>query len=347
MFDKLSLLMRMVLGKIIIKVLFLPGIRKWFDRVVPLYEKTQIDDECDMLERRGGDTRLNFSHYLPNTEERIERLRRLINKRPVVIILHGPSVKELESRITELKDCDICYFGLNYFKVPEEHVLQKINRTYSVVMVSAILAGSYGVTNEVNYFVEFLERPEANMVVSDGNSFRALEAKGFDLSEFIKKYDNKILFFTGNPVSSITISSSGDHWRNGGLFLQVPSIEYPLHFPALTSFSVLLSLALIGEAPMVVVFGGDGGRTSQQELYYRETSGGNPDSPAAEQSIMVYTRSFNLTMPLLIEKIYKMYNLKPVNIINCSPQSRYTPLRKLSYDDTFALLKSFQKVTGT
>lgn len=345
MFEKVSLMIRKILGNIIMKVLFMPGVREWFDRVVQLYEKTQIDDECDVLEGRGGDARLNFSHYLPHTEERIERLRRLINKRPVVIILHGPSVKELESRINELKDCDICYFGLNYFRGPEEHVLQKINRTYSVVMVSAILAGPHGVTNEVNYFVEFLERPEANMVISDGNSFRALEAKGFDLGEFVKKYDNKILFFTGNPVSSITISSSGDHWSNGGLFLQVPSIEYPLHFPALTSFSVLLSLALIGQAPMVVVFGGDGGRTGQQELYYRETSGGIPDSPVAEQSITVYTKSFNITMPLILEKIYKMYNLKPVDIINCSLQSNYTPMRKLSYDDTFALLKSFKLET--
>jgi len=39
---------------------------------------------------------LNFSHYLPNTEQRIERLKGVINKRPVAIILHGYSTTELE-----------------------------------------------------------------------------------------------------------------------------------------------------------------------------------------------------------------------------------------------------------
>jgi hypothetical protein len=130
-----------------------------------------------------------------------------------------------------------------------------------------------------------------------------------------------------------------------GVFLQAPTIEYPLHFPFQNSLSILLSLALIGEAPMVVVFGGDGGRINGGELYYRGSGEGMPES-AAEYNLINDTRVFNASMPWILARIYEIYNLRPVDIINCSLQSHYTPLRKLSYDETFALLKSFKRDTG-
>ncbi len=138
MLEKLSLMIRVALGKIIVKVLFIPGVKRWFERVLQVYEIVRLEKELDILNGKQEVPMLNFRHYLPDTEERIERLRRVINKRPVAIILHGPSVTELEERITELDDCDICYFSLNAFRVPEKHILQKINRNLSIVMYSAI-----------------------------------------------------------------------------------------------------------------------------------------------------------------------------------------------------------------
>lgn len=46
---------------------------------------------------------MNFTskEYLPNTEERIEHLREIIDERPVAILAAGPSIKELEERIGE------------------------------------------------------------------------------------------------------------------------------------------------------------------------------------------------------------------------------------------------------
>lgn len=333
MFQKLSLRFKILLGKIFIKALLIPGFKKWFGRVVQLSDGVQNKKESDVFNRK--EVCLNFSHYLPDTEARIERLRRVINKRPVAIILHGPSLKELESRITELEDCDICYFSLNTFRPAEKHILARINRNFSVVMVSAILAGAYGNTTDVNDFIEFLERPEDNIFISERDSFRPVEAQGFAFGEFVKKYDKKLLFFTATPTTSVTVGE--------GLFIRVPSIEYPLHFLAQSSFSILLSMALIGEASMVVVFGGDGGRIEGEELHFRETSGGVPDA-VVEPDLVKDTRMFNMTMPIMLDKIYKMYNLKPVDIINCSLQSHYTPLRKLSYDETFTQLKSYRKL---
>lgn len=337
MLSKLSLMIRKILGAIIMKVLSIPGLKKWFVRLVYLYEKAQLEDECAVFERRDRVARLNFSHYLPNTEERIERLRRVINGRPVAIILHGPSVKELEARITELDGCDICYFGANYFRSPEKYILQKINRTHSVVMVGGIAREDDRVL--MQDVIDFLERQEANIFISDRYSMHTLEVTyGVGPDEFIKKYDKKLLFFEGrNYTTSITVGN--------GVFLPLPSIEHPLHFLAQSSFSFLLSLALIGGAPLVVVFGGDGGRINAPELHYRECGPRVAPESEIEDSLAFETKQFNLTMPVLLEKVSKIYNLAPVDIVNCSLQSNYTPLRKLSYDDTFALLKSFKKVT--
>ncbi len=337
MFEKLSWVTKIVLRKIIVKILFIPCVNRWFKKIVWIYEHARLEKERALEKDRDMFTRthevgLDFSHYLPDTKERIERLRRVINKRPVAIMLLGSSITELEARITELEDCDICYFGVNNFRVNEEHILQKIDRNFSVVMCSITHSRVSSLLDDVT---DFLERQGNNIFFSVRDSFRAL-GQGFDLDKFIEKYDRKLLFFTAQASSSIMIRA--------GLFLQVPSIEYPLHFPAQNSFSVLLSLAVIGQASMVVVFGGDGGRISRRELYFRESGSSRPEA-FKEQRLMADTKIFNVSMPLILEKIYEIYNLTPVDIINCSVHSHYTPFRKLSYDRTLALLKSFKKDT--
>lgn len=355
MFDKLSRVTIIALRKNIKKILFIPWVKRLFERVCQSYEADQITKERkiileewgglvgqsyeadqikkerDMFNRKHEIYEMDFTHYLPLTVERIEKLRRVINKRPVAIILHGPSLTELEERITELEDCDICYLGLNAFRVPEKNILQKINRNYSVVMCSDPVEMYEQMKN--HNLIDFLERQEDNIYISERESFRQppMTSLGLDPDKFIKQYDRKLLFF-GSTFTSIAIRD--------GLFIPVPSIEYPLHFPRQSSFSILLSLALIGAAPMVVVFGADGGRITRRELYFRESG---PSDFCREWSLMMDAKMFNLTMPLILEKIYEIYNIRPVDIVNCSVHSHYTPLKKLSYDETFAVLKSFKK----
>jgi len=341
--------MNKVLKKIAKKVfVILPIVPiEWMiEKILKFLRIVHIEKELDMFKRKQK-VGLNFRHYLPDTEERIERLRRVINRRPVAIILHGSSATELEARITELEDCDICYFSLNAFRVIEKYILQKINRNLSFVMCAAAPG------RQMDDIIDFLERQEDNILFSERISFHPPKRDplhpqkmppGFDFDEFIKKYDEKLLFFTGTPATLLIRS---------GLFLRVPNIEYPLHFSRENSFSMLLLLALIGGASQVVIFGDDGGRTNTRELYFRES---DPEyqrfytdrytEQSMEQRIMGDTRWFNAVAPLIIERIYKVYNLRPVDIVNCSPQSHYTPLRKLSYDETFALLKSFKRDAG-
>jgi len=243
------------IAKKCLRVLPIRPVEWMVEKILKCYHIFYIEKELDMFDRKQR-VGMNFRHYLPDTGERIERLRGVINKRPVAIILQGASVTELEARITELEDCDICYFSINTFKVVEKYILQKINRNFSLVMCAAAPG------RQMNDIVDFLERQEDNILFSARDSFHPPKRdplhpqkmpQGFDFDEFFSKYDEKLLFFTGAPATLLVRS---------GLFLRVPSIKYPLHFPEENSLSILLSLALIGGASRVVIFGADGGRTN-------------------------------------------------------------------------------------
>ncbi|MFC2059675.1 hypothetical protein ACFLTZ_01100 [Chloroflexota bacterium] len=87
--------------------------------------------------------------------------------------------------------------------------------------------------------------------------------------------------------------------------------------------------AIIQPFFMMVVFGSAGGRIDRREIHFRERTSQFPES-TRERNVAKDTPIFNVTMPLMLEKIYKLYNLEPIVIVNCSRQSHYTPFRKLS-----------------
>ena len=263
---------------------------------------------------------MNFSHYLPHSEENIDRLRCIINHRPVAIVLHGPSLSEFEERITALKDCDICYITLNDFVTPEKHILRKIGHKFSILMRSSYPIERLQIKEIID---EFLKREENNIFISEKPSFEPLIAEGFDFNGFAQKYNEKLLFFLAeaNYISKINDKS----------FLCVPNSEYPLHFPRLNSFAVLLALALIGQPSKVVVFGGDGGKIKGQDIYYRNGAAEfiqKHSKEYLEYLLVGDTILFNKTMPALVGQVNEVYNLKPVDIINCSLHSNYTPFKK-------------------
>ncbi|MFC1933569.1 hypothetical protein ACFLXX_00245 [Chloroflexota bacterium] len=341
MFDKLLRVPRILLRKIIRRALLVSRIETWFGIVGQFYERIQFERERDISNSERGIRSLDFTHYLPYTEERIEKLRQVINGRPVAILLQGPSIIQLEERISELRDCDICYAGLNDFGVIEERILEKINRHLSLFMCSSLIDLRRQIENR-NLF-DYLERQEENLLVSEKESFLIQQLwQPFDLDEFVTKYDRRLLFF----VSTFTFMKIQE-----GLFLPVPSIRYPLHFPKQGSFSILLSLALIGGASMIAVFGGDGGIIKKGEKYFGGYGKGKQEygmdqGSSTDINVFTGTNIFNATMPVMLEKLREIYDIPPVDIVNCSVQSHYTSLRKLSYDKTIALLKSFKKNAG-
>jgi len=266
---------------------------------------------------------MNFSSkdYLPNSEKRIEHLRKIIAGRPVAILTAGPSIKELENRISKLRHADICYFSFNSF-VQETHVLQKINKCYSVY---ADPCGE-NLPKTINDVIRFLERPDDNMLISSfgrhNDTFNWLN-DDFDLSRFLSVYDKKLIFF----------SLSYDR--------TVPNKDQPLHFISGNTLQMVIQMAKIGKASRIILFGADGGYSKGKDSFFYKPYAYNSVPP--ENYILDTNLCFNPIMPLAIRNVYKTYDLPPIEILNCSENSYYNSFPKISYDDAFEYLSKDKK----
>lgn len=264
---------------------------------------------------------MNFSQaeYLPGSEERISRLRKIINGRVVAILAAGPSIKHLEGRIEELGKADICYFGLNNFFVQEEHILRRIDKRASVVMCSS----REGMPESIAQITGFLDRKEENMFISSfwRDTFGLL-GDGFVLSDFLRTYDPKLLFFG--------LSSEKN----------VPNSGLPLHLMLGNTLVAAIQLALIGKASGVLLFGADGHCGNNPAAYYYRPEEYDPQKwPGTDVNLINDTkRYFNPVAPVAVGNILTTYGLAPVPVLNCSERSFYTPFPVLSYDSAFDFL---------
>lgn len=255
----------------------------------------------------------NSPEYLPNSEERVNHLRKIIDGRPVAILAAGPSIKELEKRINKLRHADICYFGLNNFSPQETHILQQIGTQYSIVMCS----DHRNLSKYSKDIIDFLSRDEDNIFVSsfwrDTN-----EPIAPDIYYIINRYDKKLIFF------SISLERT------------VPNCNHPLHFILSNSLLVLIQIGIIGKASKILLFGADGYCKDNGEQYYNNQCGN--DDVRKISVIDDTNKYFNPIAPIAIKNMYKTYNIARIDILNCSEDSAYTPFPKVSYDNAFEYL---------
>jgi hypothetical protein len=79
MFENLLMMIRMdkISREIAIRILLIPGVKRWFERIGRFYKIVQVEEELDMFNRKQKVCMINSTLFLPDTEERIERLRRI------------------------------------------------------------------------------------------------------------------------------------------------------------------------------------------------------------------------------------------------------------------------------
>ena len=254
---------------------------------------------------------MNWDHevYLLESEQKVINLQRLVNGRPVGIMASGPSIVELESRITELSTLDICWFGFNTF-THEDHILSKIGRKYSIYMDSC----RENIPMTISRLKEYLGRQENNLFISTyyRDTFALLSHED---KEYIFKRYEKLLFFY--------LASTHD----------IPSTENPLHFIEGNSLQMAICIAIISRTPKIVLFGADGG-SSSKECYYRQKDYHGP-VPSNQKLLQDTINHFNPTMPISIQNTSKAYDIPIPIILNASMGSLYTPLSKCDYNTAF------------
>jgi len=261
--------------------------------------------------------------YLPNSEKRVKRLQEIVAGRSVAILAPGPSIYELEHRIEELRNADICYFGLNSYTVQEVHILQKISKHFSVIMCSS----REGIPTIMGDITNFLDRDEDNMFISSiwRATFELMEVD-FDLKQFFIKYNKKLIFFSLDFATTF------------------PNNDCPLHFIVSNSLLVLMQMAVIGRASSIVLFGADGGsfKEGAKEWYHRQNDIGHrgPSDTLKldftvgpkENLINDTNKYFNPIALLALTNLYNTYGFPSTKILNCSEDSFYTVFPRVSYD---------------
>lgn len=259
---------------------------------------------------------MNYNHYLPDTPQRIEYLKSAIQGRPCVILLSGPSVTKFRQFSLQLKDRDICYASVNDYWVIEKTILDKLNKKLDIIMRSA---KECKVPSQPDF--DFLNRNQNNVLISERAGYYELQ---MPLPEFLIKYGYKVFFFVA---------------ERSEMMRHVPNPQYPLHFFAQASFTILMSILAIGGAPLIVIFGADGGYIHGRELYLD----GWVDSSLERLQYDAWL--FNNTWPLLRKNLVQTHEVNP-RIINASSRSHYTAMKKVTANDAFNILtqESRQKV---
>ena len=114
------------------------------------------------------------------------------------------------------------------------------------------------------------------------------------------------------------------------------------------SLLILIQMALIGKAASIMLFGADGHcGENAKEYYYRQDEYEPQKWPQVDLCLIQDTIcSFNPIAATAIRNTCKTYDLAPVNILNCSLGSFYTPFPKVSYDNALEYLVTGKKLIG-
>jgi hypothetical protein len=122
----------------------------------------------------------------------MDRLINVIGDRPVGVLLHGASVKEMERGIYEVGKGDVCWVSLNSFSMVETNILQKIGDNLSVVALYA----EAEIPRQYDNIVKFLQRKQNNLFIT---STSILEKIPY-YEAFIREFRCKVYLSGGLPI---------------------------------------------------------------------------------------------------------------------------------------------------
>lgn len=262
----------------------------------------------------------------------IEKLKSIINNRIVCIIARGASTSVLEKRIEEFKDYNVCWASMNLF-TPAEKIVNKIGKSLELVSDCSNVKNTkeYEPQVRIPRFEEYLKKNNNLLFISDTVITDVF--KNHNKMDLFERYKDKIasiedVFDTPNAPSTI--------W------------EAPPN-----SITLLFAACIAGGAKKIICFGYDGlkGVDSVERshldknalnTYYESELEGQDRTIAANQEEIgsLATDSFFFERDWLkIWEIYKTTYNNSCAIVNCSPESMFTIIKKVDYNEVHEELK--------
>jgi len=251
-------------------------------------------------------------------------LKNLINNRTVAVCLQGKSIQELEDRIEEFKDFDICWASLGVFDIIQDNILSKGNKHLEIVFDCATVPHSRIPHYEKHFRVprleNFFNESEENIWITSYGMVR--DSVALHYPHFFLHHENKMLLVDKLfPISKVAE------------YMNVPN-----------SITLFIGALMAGGARDIIIFGLDGytGDISKGvDSYYMpeviakermaalgsvQDEGINRDSTTFEDRFSEKCQQY--------EELFKWKG----KIINCSPSSMFKIPTKHTYDKTIGYL---------
>jgi len=253
-----------------------------------------------------------------------EKLKNIINGRTVGIIARGGSVKELDERIEEFKDYDICWASMNLF-TPAEEILAKIGKELSIVSDCSNVKNwnTYEPQVRMPRFKKYLEKDNNILFISETV-----------ISDCFKR-DSNFQIFQRYMGKIATIDD----------IFTCPESPKEIWEAPPNSITLLLAACLAGGASKIILFGYDGllGHDPIQRTfldkhaihtYYRsdlESKDRVVAADSAEIGSLATDSFFFESQWKKIEKIYRTTYKNNCDIVNCSPGTMFAVIRSTDY----------------
>jgi len=239
----------------------------------------------------------------------IDKLKEIVNNKPVLILLHGASIGKLEDKIFDLKDIDICYASLNNFRVVEP-IIEKIGKQLSVVLDCTKVPNTQA-------FNEQLRIPR--------------------LDEFLKRKDNNMWVTTKKLVYTIMFEICNQKFisRNSDKTFVLDSINFDVgRVP--NSSVILVGILAIAGAKKIVICGFDGHKPGVPniETYYKyelqiysKTLAGDLDV----SNFWAESKRIQDEASIFISDYCNQFKIDIPEIVLCSENTTYTMYPRINY----------------
>lgn len=254
-------------------------------------------------------------------KNRIQVLYNIIRNRPVAVLAHGKSLETLEKNIQQYKHLDICWVSLNLFTMVEDFILKKINKQLDIVLDCASVA--------VSFYQKY-------------NAIRIPR-----LDSYLNRTNNNLWITTLGLIRDEIKPINQDFiYRHFHKTLMIDELVYPQMLDVPNSITLLLCTMAIGKAQKIIIFGLDGYNGKYEDninSFYK------PELHKQERLLAVGsiqasgvprdTSDFNNRFIKIFKEYCKNYNINPPLMVNCSPNSVYTVIPKISYEESIKWLE--------
>ena len=247
----------------------------------------------------------------------MDKIQEKIENKVIGLIGAGRSLEELETRIEEFKDLDICWVSLDSFEVIDDYIFSKIDKKIEIIF-------SFG---------HFKPEEEIKKI---NNIIKFLKNGGLLVTNiFLRKYHNSIKFgdFYNEYKKNIFIIE--EFKKNERMFYEFMSTP---NKPT-NSMILILPYLILQEPKKIILFGFDGGVYDEKNnnisyiksIYYKsdimeDRKIGDPFIPEEIARINEYLPS----MHKIVKDLFQLGS-EP-EIINCSQNSQWEHYRKINYN---------------